>query len=114
MAEENMSERLTSEKRVRVKAASEALQINFTDLTVLLSTSPLMVSMKLYSSKVLSREVLDKMRSSSGSAMEQAFDIVSVVTDLVKIDPNVFDTFCKVLESDSSTESQAKALQGKY
>lgn len=105
-------QKVEAEKRdVRIKAASEALQIHFADLTVLLKTSPLTVSVKLYSSKVFSREELDKIRS-NGSDMEKAVDIISSVTDRVKVDPDVFDIFCKVLESDSSTESQVKALQG--
>lgn len=104
---------IVAEKRDnRIKAASEALQVHFSDLSVLLKTSPLTVSVKLYSSKVFSREELDKIRSASSSDMEKAVDIISSVTDRVKVDPDVFDTFCKVLESDSSTETQAKALQG--
>ena len=102
-----------AEKRVnRIKAASEALQVHFSDLTILLKTNPLTVSAKLYSFKILSRDELDKIRSSSSDSMEKALDIITSVTDRIKVDPDVFDTFCKVLQSDSSTELQAGVLQG--
>ena len=105
-----------SDKRardIRIKAASEALQVQFSNLSVLLKTSALTVSVKLYSSKVFSREELDKIRSASSSDMDKAVDIISSVEDRIKVDPDVFDTFCEILESDSSTEAQAKALQGR-
>ena len=106
-------EKIVAEKRDdRIKDASEALRIHFSNLSVLLKTSPLTISVKLYSSKIFSREEFDKIRSASSSDMEKAIDIISSVTDHVKVDPDVFNVFCKILESDSTTESQAKALQG--
>ena len=112
MADTGVEKIVTEKRDDRIKAASEALRIHFSNLSVLLKTSPLTISVKLYSSKIFSREEFDKIRSASSSDMEKAIDIISSVTDHIKVDPDVFNVFCKILESDSTTESQAKALQG--
>ena len=98
---------------VKIKAASDALRGHFSALVK--TIDPLMVAIQLYSEKIIDSSTLDRIRSvTSTTKTEKACDVLSAVSDLLTTNPDVFSSFCAVLESEPVTEERAKLLKGIY
>lgn len=105
-----MAESLGS--KVKIKAASEALRGHFSALVK--TIDPLTVAVELYSKKAIDDSTLDRITSvTSTSKYEKAYQLLKAVSDAVKTSPDVFSSFCAVLESEPVTEEFAKRLRGR-
>ena len=101
-----------AESKVKIKAASEALRVHFSALVK--TIDPLMVAIELYSKKAIDDSTLDRITSVTSTAKyEKACQLLKAVSDAVKTNPDVFGSFCAVLESEPVTEERAKLLKGR-
>ena len=98
-------------KEVKIKAASEALTSQLDNLFGVID--PLSISMKLISKKITDRSILEKVRLQSSTKSEKACDVLTAVSDAVMVNPNYFDTFCDILDSELVTKDVARILKGR-
>ena len=99
-----MAESLDPE--VRKKAASRAFQKHFSTLMKIIS--PLQVAAEAFSEGIIDKATLDNVRK-----QEMAYDVLSVVSNKMEDNPDVFLTFCDILAKERSTEERAKLLTRK-
>ena len=97
------------DRDLRIKAASEALRSHLSTLARIIH--PPMVALDLFSKKVIDRSVLDKTRL-EGTKHDKAVDVLTAVSDALMTNPDVFDIFCKVIETEPATADLARLLKG--
>lgn len=103
-----MAESLDPE--VRKKAASRAFQKHFSTLMKIIS--PLQVAAEAFSEGIIDKATLDNVSKQERNYGHGAYDVLSVVSNMVEDNPDVFLTFCDILANERSTEERSKALRG--
>ena len=98
------------DRDVRIKVASEALRSHLSALARIIH--PPMVALDLFSKKVIDRSVLDKTRLEGTIKHDKAVDVLTAVSDALMTNPDVFDIFCEVIETEPATADLARLLKG--
>ena len=94
----------------RIKAASGALRNQFS--TLARSIDPLMVAVDLFSKSIIDRSTLEKVQLTSTTDTQKAVLVLTAVSSIVDVNPDVFKTFCEILYSESATKEVSRLLKG--
>ena len=102
----------TIDRKLKSKAACSALENHSAAVTKVLD--PFLISNELCSQGIIDTGVLDKIITSPASSREEkAAETVTAIVDRVQADFEIFNKFCDVLSSDSSTKEVAGLLKSK-
>ncbi len=97
-------------KEVKIKAASKALTSQLVDLIGVID--PLMMAANLISKDIIDQAILEKVRLPSSTNNEKACDVLTAVSGAIRINPDVFATFCDILDIVPVTKDISNILKG--
>ena len=98
------------DREERIKAASETLRSHFSSLVK--SIDPLMVAVELFSKSIVDSSIIEKVQLTSITNTQKAVLVLTAVSNVAKANPDIFTTFCKVLDNEPATKDIAKLLKG--
>ena len=81
---------------MHVECAKEALRTKIYDIAT--KVDPLRLALKLYSCKVIERDVVDKVKDPKQDAVYRNFDVLDNVLDSLQNNPAHFSLLCEALD----------------
>ena len=94
--------------------AAEVIVSRHAALTQLLKHDLPNIAGKLYSKSIITAAVLQNALNQSNGASVRTMSLLSAVEDGIRSEAHMFAEFIKILESEPTLRSQAKALVEKY
>lgn len=101
------------EKACEKKAATESLQCCFSSLVGAIQ-DPIIAASELYSVKLVSWPVVEKMPTLGLSKCEKNFQLLSAIRSQLATDPSGIEIFIQVLNTKLDLQEIAKGMKEKY
>ena len=98
---------------IRAEEAGEAFREHRAALLIAV-TDPIILANSLYSSRIISREILDRVKLPTLTPTEKNMDIFDAVEAQIKTNPSSFHTLLDIFNDDSHLHPFAGRLQQSY
>ena len=98
---------------IRTEEAGEAFREHRADLLVAV-TDPLILANSLYSSRIISREALDRVKLPTLTSTEKNMETLDAIESRIKTNPSSFCTVLNILSSDAQLHMFAEQIRLSY